>query len=382
MIYDFITNVFTVENLRASVEHFPGLCIVFACWILLLVWRIWRFTIYPLIYPNYPKELPYWVPSELFHLTQFDIFFNSQSSSWYVIRYDYRKCDHRSYWAIGHAKSFFLNSQELMTQARYFNLRTIINSHTDILFRLYFGNKREPFSVTVAGQQLYILTSSDDVTAVFKDTVSFSFEGFIKDIMGQNGVTKEGIHKMFQDIDPTKATVNNLLHKPLGRLARDLHLHQLSPGQLLNDTSRAFVKYFENADLILIKKDCRNVQPVPDAKAVRVQLFDWTADMLTMAGQEAYWGKLLKKIEPNMVEVFMEFDLLTWQMLYQYPEFLCGKMRAARNKMVEAFEKYYRAPRSERSDTLWWTHAFEDEIRALNFSERDFGIIIATIYWG
>ena len=83
-----------------------------------------------------------------------------------------------------------------------------------------------------------------------------------------------------------------------------------------------------------------------------------------------------------MVEIFMEFDLLTWQMLYQYPEFLCGKMRAARSKMVEAFEKYYRAPRSERSDTLWWTHAFEDEIRALDFSERDFGIIIATIYWG
>ncbi len=148
------------------------------------------------------------------------------------------------------------------------------------------------------------------------------------------------------------------------------------------NASRAFIKYFENADLDLIKRDCRRVELVPNENVVKVQLFDWTADMLTMAGQEAYWGKLLKKIEPDMVETFMEFDLLSWQMLYQFPKFMCGKMRAAQNKMIEAFVEYYRTPRSERSDTIWWTHAFEDEIIALNISEHDFGPIVATIYWG
>jgi hypothetical protein len=28
----------------------------------LLVWRFWRFTLSPKIYPNDPKELPYWIP--------------------------------------------------------------------------------------------------------------------------------------------------------------------------------------------------------------------------------------------------------------------------------------------------------------------------------
>lgn len=29
---------------------------------LLLLWRLWRFTILPAMRPDEPKELPYWIP--------------------------------------------------------------------------------------------------------------------------------------------------------------------------------------------------------------------------------------------------------------------------------------------------------------------------------
>lgn len=29
---------------------------------LLFGWRFWRFTVVPLLYPNEPKVLPYWIP--------------------------------------------------------------------------------------------------------------------------------------------------------------------------------------------------------------------------------------------------------------------------------------------------------------------------------
>lgn len=32
---------------------------------LLLLWRLWCFTIRPTFAPTEPKELPYWIPSEL-----------------------------------------------------------------------------------------------------------------------------------------------------------------------------------------------------------------------------------------------------------------------------------------------------------------------------
>lgn len=28
------------------------------------LWRFWRFTVYPALHPQEPKELPYWIPSE------------------------------------------------------------------------------------------------------------------------------------------------------------------------------------------------------------------------------------------------------------------------------------------------------------------------------
>lgn len=31
-----------------------------------MLWRLWRFIITPALHPDDPKELPYWVPSELF----------------------------------------------------------------------------------------------------------------------------------------------------------------------------------------------------------------------------------------------------------------------------------------------------------------------------
>lgn len=30
----------------------------------LLVWRIWKFTVLPMIYPELPREFPYWIPCE------------------------------------------------------------------------------------------------------------------------------------------------------------------------------------------------------------------------------------------------------------------------------------------------------------------------------
>ena len=32
--------------------------------VFLLLWRFWAFTVVPLLYPNRPNEVPYWIPCE------------------------------------------------------------------------------------------------------------------------------------------------------------------------------------------------------------------------------------------------------------------------------------------------------------------------------
>lgn len=50
MFFDFATSVPQVVLLLASLG--------FA----LLLWRFWSFTICPLLYPDEPKDIPYWTP--------------------------------------------------------------------------------------------------------------------------------------------------------------------------------------------------------------------------------------------------------------------------------------------------------------------------------
>lgn len=46
-------------------ERLPASLIVLALATALLhLWRLWRFTIEPMMKPTEPKELPYWLPCE------------------------------------------------------------------------------------------------------------------------------------------------------------------------------------------------------------------------------------------------------------------------------------------------------------------------------
>ena len=44
--------------------HRPTALVCVLTAIALFGWRYWRFTIWPLLYPNEVQELPYWIPCE------------------------------------------------------------------------------------------------------------------------------------------------------------------------------------------------------------------------------------------------------------------------------------------------------------------------------
>lgn len=60
----------SANYLRVSIDniyqaaHYPSylLLVVLNVAIPYLAWRIWRFSIVPTLYPQVPKDLPYWCP--------------------------------------------------------------------------------------------------------------------------------------------------------------------------------------------------------------------------------------------------------------------------------------------------------------------------------
>jgi hypothetical protein len=90
--------------------------------------------------------------------------------------------------------------------------------------REYFGNSREPFAITVMGEELYIITSPDDILAVYKETIALDFDLIIKEIMVDFGVNAQTLDKMFD---------HNASDKHLMYLSHANFKLQMNPGDKL-----------------------------------------------------------------------------------------------------------------------------------------------------
>jgi hypothetical protein len=295
----------------------------------LLLWRALKFHVLPLLHKDDPKEYPYWIP------------------------------------VVGHLRSFSKNSQALLTRAR-----------------LYFGDTREPFSITMGGQTFYIVTKDSDVRTVFRNSTSLTFEIFAQEILNDLGCSQSAIKSLYGISESSNQYARELKSTSPAKITRQLHHHQLFPGNLINDIGADFIQYFEKTMTVDYLKAQEGYATPLDDDTVTVSLFALNSDIFTNAAQEAYFGSRLRTIEPNMAWTMLEFDDLAWQLLFKYPPFLSRRMRAAKDKAVDALEQYFACPQTERTDTAWFTPTFETEMRKADLNNRDLAISAMTIYWG
>ena len=215
----------------------------------------------------------------------------------------------------------------------------------------------------------------------YKNTTHLSFDDFVKLMMGRLGSSPQSIKAMFAPLGPDKEGFPNPKGRPLGRLARDLHVQQLYPGEDLAMLCRKFTESFQDQlDIDKIAASAPYAQV--DDKGVVVPLMTWASDMFARGGQLAYFGEKLGEIDPELTWTFIDFDELSWQVLYQYPRLISRQMHAARDRMIDALENFFSIPAAERGETAWFTHAMEKEMRLVGINTHDIATMMNTIYWG
>lgn len=188
---------------------------------------------------------------------------------------------------------------------------------------------------------------------------------------------------MFRPLDPDTNGFPNPLHKNLAKFSRDLHIHQLFPGELLDLLGLRFVNFFDdNLRLNSIAKKCTYSTPDKASDGLVVPLMVWSSDMFTRAGQMAYFGDRLGQINSNLTWDFLEYDDFSWQVLYQYPKFLSRRMSKAKSKVVSALETYFGLPAKERKEEAWFITEIEYHMRQLGINTHDIATMMMTIYWG
>lgn len=254
--------------------------------------------------------------------------------------------------------------------------RTILIYHSLIL-----RNNREPFAITVGGSTIYVLTMPKDVADAYRNTTSLSFDIFVQVMMRNLGSSAQSVRAMFSPMPAEKDGFPNPHGKPLGRLARELHTTQLYPGENLTRLDDKFIESFDD-QLDLEKIANTNYAARDQNGGLTVPLLRWSSDVFIRAGQLAYFGDLLGVIDPNLTSTFLEFDDLSWQILFQYPRIVSRRMHAARERLTAVIEKYFSVPVEERGESAWFTPAMEHEMRTLGISTHDIATMMTTIYWG
>jgi hypothetical protein len=187
---------------------------------------------------------------------------------------------------------------------------------------------------------------------------------------------------MYKPLPQDKKGFPNPHMKPLAALAREMHIHQLYPGENLGHLCDQFREFFEaNLNLQTLDKRCPYAVQSAELHIV-LPLMQWCSDYFTRAGQNAYFGDQLSQVDPGMTDTFIVFDELSWQVLYLYPDILAGEMKSAKHKLKEDLKEYMQIPQSQRSGDAWFTKSMENEMRDLGISEDDIATMFVTIYWG
>ncbi|KAK4186804.1 cytochrome P450 [Podospora australis] len=293
------------------------------------VWRCWKFTVYPMLHPDEPKELPYLVP------------------------------------VLGHGPAFFKDSNGLLARARQ-----------------YFSGINEPFALTVFGRTFYVVTHAKHSAEVYKHTEALSFEECIQTLMRFNGSDEEAIQRIYSPAAIDKPGFPNPKGLSVGVLVQLIHVKQLHPGDnMLSMQTQARDWINRKLSLDALAKECK-LSTSPRPGRIEVPLYEWTSDYFVCLGQHLYFGDVLDRVDPQYPDAYVVFDELIWKMLYQYPKFLCRDLTAPRDQMIASLERYYQLPPDQRRDqAAWMINAIEDEIRAIGVDDANLAIVVFHLYF-
>ena len=295
-----------------------------------LLWRLWAFSIRPLLHPSEPKELPYWTP------------------------------------ILGHAIEYVKNGQGVITRGRK-----------------YFGNTREPFGLTLGGEKLYFLTAPDHVSALYKNTQSLEFDKIVFELSIMFGVSHGAMDRTYReptnelDDIPSKALgIKNPKLKSLQALNKDFWKQQLVPGETYYALQATFLQNIES----MLRPDSLNGSYVCSSEGQdkkTVSLLRWTQIVLLRASLRAFFGDKILEMEPGLTQDFLDFDEDNWQLWYKWPN--AKAMHLAKSKVSQAIQRWLHVPREQRPGMSYIVDTFETSQRAIGTSEEDLANILTMV---
>ncbi|KAJ5733722.1 cytochrome P450 monooxygenase [Penicillium malachiteum] len=304
-----------------SVEKFH---VCFSLLALLLAWRIWNFVIYPRIYPDEVKHLPYWIP--------------------------------------GHAIPFFWNSNKLYKQAKD-------------------SFPQEPCALRVVGQDIVIVTSAAQIKEIDRNTEDFDFDAVL-DVMYDEIAKIPRKNKSLLWRTPGEGYAS-IFPNPKG-LSMAHHGFDMLHSQLIPQAGMMRTLDYSIRELeSTLRWDSFYPRCViaesDDIKLVSLERLSW--DSLFQSIVLSFMGPGLFKLEPNLSQYFSQWDYHSWQVTYQLPGFLAKRASKPKDHAIEILRQYLEAPAEQRAGSVPFIDQVYNDYRASGLPSRDIAGIIFSILW-
>lgn len=170
--------------------------------------------------------------------------------------------------------------------------------------------------------------------------------------------------------------------KSVSQLAHIFQVQQTS-GDELKQLCQHIVSFFKQNLLLEGIKEFTSPSFFVECEGAQcISLKSWTAEVFIHAGQNAYFGDELLKIDPRLPQVLKEMDDLSWQVFYRYPWFLRPELNRLTNRLRGSLERYFRLPPHTRKSSAWFTQSLEREYRRVGLDEKDIAAQMLFLYWG
>ncbi|KAL8731564.1 MAG: hypothetical protein Q9181_004257, partial [Wetmoreana brouardii] len=239
----------------------------------------------------------------------------------------------------------------------------------------------EPFSITVGGQCIYVLTPTTDVEDLYKNTTTLSWEVFVQDLYRWMGFSPRAIQDLWQLPSDRLRILNPERILPPNEMMMEYHRRQLRPGDHMEILSRSMTDHIQKKVTWEGLEESQIGISQGSESSSKISLYELTSHGFIRSLTEIYWGKRIFETDPNLLQTFALWEKTNWKYVYQIPHFLSHDMYRARDRLIEAFTRYFGLPRSQRSDAAWFIPRAEAEMRDIGLDDQDLGRAHILQHW-
>ncbi|KAI5861435.1 cytochrome P450 [Durotheca rogersii] len=305
---------------------------------LLLLWRLWVFSLKPKLWPSEPKEMPYWIPF------------------------------------IGHTFSFFGNYVKLIEDG--------LNAT---------GRTREPFAIQLLGKKLYICTSPADVSAIFDNTVAFNFDVHLTNLLTSFGISSEGLRRSWHEPKPGDwcYVPNNPINpkqKCLIHCVEDIYKQQLLPGERMDKWCRTFLDSVQTSlrgvdDLRFCTTKFDSCVWCSDCTPRDISLYSLVSHFNVQATTRAMFGPHLHELDPSVVDHMLSFNEHVWMVVFRYPNVFGLPVDGPRRKLMAVMRGFVQLPPERRGETSWAIASVLAGMETVGMDVESKASMVLMIYW-